>query len=291
MRNKRFVAGVLTPALILLTIFVIGPIIASFVISLYDYNPLKAQNHFLGMENYIRMFQDKDFIKAFGNTIFFVFVTVALNIIITLVLSQLIALIRIRWLRNAILVMIFLACVAPLANSAVIWSRSMFPVKGGLINMILGHLGAAPVNWVGNPQFLMIAIIVLTLWADIGYNTVLFTAGVDGIPQDYYEAAEIDGAGSFQKFISITLPLLGRTFSFVLASTLISHFQMFAQFSILARDGGASKSGLVLTTMIYKEGFVAKDMGYASAISVALFVMIMIVTVIQQRLNRVDWGY
>ena len=138
---------------------------------------------------------------------------------------------------------------------------------------------------------IMTALILFTIWADIGYNTVLFTAGMDGIPRDFYEAANIDGAGPIVQFFNVTLPLLGRTFSFVTAMTLISHFQMFAQFEIMARDGGPGKAGQVLTTYIYYSGFKAKDMGYASAISVTLFLFILVVTLIQQRLNRVDWGY
>lgn len=291
MKNNRFVAVVLTPALLLLALFVIVPIIGSFVIAMFDYNPLRAENPFLVLGNYARLLGDSLFRKSVGNTLTFVFVTVALNLVITLVVAQLLSKVRLRWLRNVLLVMIFLPCVAPLANSSVVWSRSMFPVKEGLINQVLGLFGIAPISWIGNPNYLMLSLILITLWADIGYNTVLFNAGMDSIPGDYYEAADIDGAGAFHKFFRITLPLLARTFSFVAAMTIISHFQMFVQFEILAKDGGAGKAGQVLTTYIYYTGFKAKDMGYASAISVALFLMILVVTLVQQRLNRVDWGY
>ncbi|MCL2035382.1 MAG: sugar ABC transporter permease [Oscillospiraceae bacterium] len=291
MKNNRFVAIVLVPALTLLTLFVIIPIMGSFFFSLFDYNPLRNQNHFLGLGNYARLLQDSTYIKSFQNTLIFVFVTVAINIALTLVLGQFISGVKRRWLRNLFLVAIFLPCVAPVANSAVVWSRSMYPTKGGLINVLLMALDITPVNWVGSPLMLMPALIIFTIWVDIGYNTVLFTAGIDGIPKDFYEAADIDGAGHIIRFFKITLPLLGRTFSFVTAMTIISHFQMFAQFEIMARDGGPGKAGQVLTTYIYYSGFKAKDMGYASAISVTLFLLILAVTLVQQRLNRVDWGY
>lgn len=291
MKNKRFAAWVLIPALGLLTLFVVVPIAGSFFYSFFDYNPLRAVNDFLGLDNYIRLFKDPDFLKSLRNTLIFVFVTVFINIALTLVLSQFIAGVKRKWLRNIFLVAIFLPCVAPVANSAVVWSRTLFPAPKGLLDMIISMLGGAPINWVGDPLKLLPSLILFTVWVDIGYNTILFTAGTEGIPHDFYEAAQIDGAGPFTRFFKITLPLLGRTLSFVVAMTLVSHFQMFAQFAVLASNGGPGKAGQVLTTMIYYTGFQAKDMGYASAISVVLFLIILVVTIVQQRLNRVDWGY
>ena len=291
MKNNRFAALVLTPALALLTLFVVLPIVGSFYFSLFDYNPLRVSNPFLGLGNYARLFKDSVYMKSLINTITFVFVTVAINISLTLVLSQFIAAIKRKWLRNLVLAAIFMACVAPVANSSVVWSRSIYPTKGGLLNMAITALGGSHVNWVGSASMLMPSLILFTVWVDIGYNTVLFTAGTEGIPSDFYEAADIDGAGVIQRFFGITLPLLGRTFSFVSVMTLISHFQMFAQFEIMARDGGPGKAGQVLTTYIYYSGFKAKDMGYASAISVTLFLFILVITIVQQRLNKVDWGY
>ena len=291
MKSNRFVALVLIPALGLLTLFIVIPILGSFFFSLFDYNPLRESNPFLGLDNYFRLFKEEVYLTSLRNTIVFVLVTVSINIIFTLVLAQLISQVNRRWLRNVFLVSIFMAVVAPVANSAVVWSRSIYATRGGLINMVVEALGKEPINWIGNPAMVMPALILFTVWVDIGYNTVLFTAGIDGIPRDFYEAAEIDGAGPLLRFFNITLPLLGRVFAFVSIMTLISHFQMFAQFEIIARNGGPSKSGQVLTTYIYYSGFRAKDMGYASAISVTLFLLILIITLVQRRLNRVDWEY
>jgi multiple sugar transport system permease protein/raffinose/stachyose/melibiose transport system permease protein len=291
LRNNLFVALVLVPALGLLTLFIALPILGSFYFSLLDYNPLRDSNPFLGLENYIRLFKDPVYIISLRNTIVFVFVTVAINITLTLLLGQFIHNIKRKWLRNLFLVAIFLPCVAPIANSAVVWSRSLYPPKGGLFGMALEALGKAPINWLGSPLNVLPALILFTVWVDIGYNTILFTAGMDGIPKDYYECADIEGVGPFTRFFRITFPLLGRTFLFVIVMTLISHFQMFAQFEVMARNGGPSRAGQVLTTFIYYAGFRAKDMGYASAISVTLFLVILIVTIVQRRLNRVDWEY
>ena len=291
MKNSRFVASVLIPAVALLTLFVVIPIIGSFAISLFEYNPLRSTNSFLGFDNYKRLFGDSLYGKAARNTLVFVFVASSINIALALLLAQCISNIKRRSLRNLSLVAIFLPCVAPLANSAVVWHRSLFPPRSGLFNAVLTALGATPIDWIGGAQTLLPSIIMFTVWADVGYNTVLCTAGMEGIPKDFYEAADIDGVGPINRFFRITLPLLGRTFSFVAAMTLISHFQMFAQFMVFARTGGPGNSGRVLTTYIYHIGFSAKDMGYASAISVTLFLIILVFTFIQQRLNRVDWGY
>ena len=291
MKSNRFVLAVLLPALGLLTLFIVIPICGSFFFSLFDYNPLRDYNPFLGFENYKRLFADDVYQISLRNSIVFALVTVVINIIVTLILANFISAIKYKWLRNLILVSIFMACIAPIANSAVVWSRGIYAGRGGLITMISVALGGEPLNWLGNPKRLMMAIIVFTIWADIGYNTILFTAGMDGIPRDFYESAEIDGANPVLVFFKITFPLLGRVFAFVSIMTLISHFQMFAQFDILARNGGPSKTGQVLTTFIYYAGFRAKDMGYACAISVTLFLLILIITMIQRRINKVDWEY
>lgn len=159
------------------------------------------------------------------------------------------------------------------------------------MNSLLGYFGIAPVNWLGDQNIVMAAIILFTLWADFGYNTVLFCAGLEGIPRDFLEAADIDGAGPLRKFMSIRLPLLGRTFVFVLMMTIISYFQMIVQFMVLVAKGGVNNSATTLAYYIYKNGFIDKNMGYASAVATILFVLIFTVSMVQRRLNRVDWEY
>ena len=291
MRNRKFVLIVLIPILIHMVIFIVGPIIAGFGISLMDYNPLRAENYFIGFDNFARLMNDAVFKKALFNTLFFVGITVTLNIMLSLLIAQLISIMKSNKTRGFFRMIFFLPCVAPLVASSVVWARSIYPTKSGLANMILKSTGLLSVNWLGNPDVLLWSIIIFTLWVDIGYNIILFSAGIDAIPRMYYEAAEIDGATSWHKFRYITIPLLGRTFMFVVIMTLISHFQMFAQFSVMATKSGPQNSGLVLTSYIYKMAFEYKDMGYASAIAMVLFVIIFVITLIQQRLNRVDWEY
>jgi len=296
MQNNKFVGAVLIPIFVCMAVFSVLPLLMGLGITFFDYNPLEANHPFLGLANINRLFQDPVFKTGLKNTLIFVVVTVSLNIGITLLLAQIISSMHRNWMRGFFRVLFFMPCVAPLVASSVVWG-GLYGTQYGLINNILYTLFEIPHrNWLGNPATLMPAIIIFTLWADIGYNIIIFCAGIDGIPEEFMEAASIDGAGPVRRFFSITLPLLGRTFSFVVAMTLISHFQMFAQFNMLTKSlsrsmGGPDNAGLVMTLHVYKMAFEYKNMGYASAIAMALFMIIMVFTVISQRLNRVDWGY
>jgi multiple sugar transport system permease protein/raffinose/stachyose/melibiose transport system permease protein len=283
---------VLAPILFLLLLFIVLPIIGSFVIAFFDYNPLRQDggNYFIGFSNFRSLFTDELFIKSLTNTLYYVFTMVGINLVMTLIIAQALCTLRSNKWRSLFRVAFFLPCVAPLSAVSFVWIRSIFPTRGAL-NMLLSLFGIPAVNWLGSAATLMPSILILSLWADVGYNIILFIAGIQGIPDDFFEAATIDGAGPVRSFLSVTLPLLGRTLAFVIAMTFISQFQAFAQFSIVAGSGGPGRAGYVLSTYIYDIGFKSKDMGYASAISVALFLLILIVTAVQQRLNRVDWGY
>lgn len=282
---------VLIPAFIHLGIFMLLPIIGNGVISLLDYNPLCTDNAFIGFDNYVRLLGDDVFFKAFTNTLTFVITTVSLNVLLSLTLAALISQLVSNKARSFFRMIVFLPCVAPLVASSVVWGGSIFRTNGGLLNMTIKACGGSAINWLGDANYIMITVVVFTLWADIGYNTILFSAGIDGIPGELFQAAEIDGAGKWRQFICLTLPLLGRTFAFVLIMTLISHFQMFAQFNVLVLKNGPQNSGLVLTSYIYRTAFEYKNMGYASAISIVFFIIILVITLIQQRLGKVKWEY
>lgn len=289
--NKKFLLLVLIPVLVEAIIFLIIPILGTMGISFMEYNPIAHSRLFVGMENYKHLLEDGNFIIALKNTLVFTIVAVAVNNVISLAAAALISQLKSNKTRSFFRMMFFLPCMAPMVASAVVWGRSILNTKTGLVNTIIKALGGSGIAWTGDPKYVMISVIIFTLWADLGYNIILFSAGIDGIPGEVYEAASIDGAGAWKKFSKITLPLLGRTTTFVVLMTLISYFQMFAQFSVLLFRDGPQNSGLVLTSYIYKTAFMYKDMGYAAAISVVLFVIILIVSLVQQRVNKVDWEY
>lgn len=291
MKNNRFVACVLIPAFLFLGVFSIAPLFYGLGISLFRYNPLNQVNPFVGLENYRNMFADPLFWNATTNTLRFVALATVLNISITLFLAQIISVLNSNKLRGTFRTILFLPCIAPMVGSALVWKTGILNTRGGVLNAVLGWFGVAPVNWLGNADFVWIALFIFTLWAGIGYNVVLLSAGLDGIPADFNEAAEIDGANAFQRFFLITLPLLGRTLTYVLMMTLVNFFQAFVQFNTLSQNGGPNHASEVLSLYVYNQGFINKDMGYASAVAFALFVMIFVVTCVQRRLSRVDWGY
>ena len=289
--NRRFLLLVLVPCFAAVFVFLVLPIIGTCLVSFMEYNPLRSENSFVGINNYIRLLHDQSFFKAMGNTLVFTFAAVAINIVLALAMAVAISQFESNRTRSFFRMMVFLPCIAPMVASAVVWLRSLYEPRGGMFNALLRAFGLEGVSWVGDARYLMVSVIIFTLWADIGYNVILFSAGIDGIPGNLYESAKLDGAGRWQLFRMITLPLLGRTTTFILLMTLTSYFQMFAQFSVLLFKDGPQQSGLVMTGYIYKQAFVNKEMGYAAAISMALFAVILVVSAVQQRINRVDWEY
>ncbi|MGO5052545.1 carbohydrate ABC transporter permease [Lachnospiraceae bacterium LCP25S3_G4] len=291
MKNTKFVQLILIPSFLVLFIFTIFPLFYGLGISFLDYNPARHNNPFIGLENYMKLFQDPIFKKAVGNTLLFSVLGVCANIVITLFLAQLISILPKKGWKTLFRTILFIPCIAPMVGTSVVWKYGILQTDGGTLNQLCNLLGIPPKNWFGTTTALLMIIIVYTLWADIGYNVVLFTAGLESVPKEFDEAAKIDGASSIRRFLSIRLPLMGRTFAFVFIMTMANYFQMFAQFKILSPKGGVGKSSMVLTNYIYTQSFTSNDMGYASAIATALFFIIFIVALIQNRMMRADWSY
>lgn len=291
MKNNRFVAAVLVPGFLFLLIFSVFPVVYGLGISLYDYNPANSEQLFLGLENYRRLVQDEVFWNAVKNTLFFCIVAVAANLVITLFLAKIISVLPSKRIKTLFRTILFIPCIAPMVGTSMVWKFGIVETDGGLINQIRGLFGLGAQNWYLTTTALLVIIIVYTLWADIGYNVVLFTAGIEAVPVEFDEAARIDGAGPVRSFLFIKLPLMGRTFAFVAVMTMANYFQMFAQFRIFAADGGRDNSAMVLSNYIYRMSFTNYDMGYASAVSAGLFVIVFAVAMVQNRLMRADWSY
>ena len=290
MKSGKFVFCVLAPIFLFIFVFSLLPLVYGLGISFLKYHPLSSNNPFVGLANYAKLSSDRIFPLALSNTLKFVFITVVLNITITLIIARLITTLRSGKLRGFFRMIFFIPCVASLAAVSQVWGGPIYNTRYGLLNIIRGMFGADPINVLGSASTVITALIVFTLWADFGYNVILFSAGIESIPSTYDEAAIIDGAGPLQRFIHITIPLMQRTFVFVTMMTLISHFGMFVQFWVLA-NAARNNAPMVLTAYVYKLGFVNKDMGYASAVAFVLFGMIMLVTLLQRRFTKVDWGY
>lgn len=287
--ERRFIVMSLAPILLLFMVFSVIPIAIGTVLMFFDFSPLSSAVPFVGLKHIQELLADPMFFKSLGVTFTFVFIAIPANIIITLLIAIGINKIRSGFWKNGFRTMFFLPAVAPLAGSAVIWT-TMFNADSGVINMALNGIGLPSVNWLTDPATALISVIIMTLWADVGYNIVLFMAGIDSIPESLYEAAELDGASPWHVFWSITVPMLSRTMLFVFIMTSISYFQMFPQFQIMT-SGGPLYETYVLALNIYDQAFTYMNMSYASAMAFMLLIIILVLTVIQLRMGRSQWEH
>ena len=257
-------------------VFLFYPIYKAFAGSLHDWNPLTQKYDYIGWENYRFVLGDKLFWKSLTNTLFFTFVSTVLRLVVGLALA-LMLFSRMTKMRTFFQGLFYMPTVTPMVAVSFVWMW-MFNPQFGLINRFF-HLD---INWLKNSNWAMIAIIIMTVWKDFGYATVLFLAGLMGLPEEVYEASRIDGANGWQTFKNITLPLLKPVTHFVTITSLISYFQTYIQILIMT-EGGPGTSTFVISYLIFDEAFVNYNFGTASAIAVILFVVIAVLTLLMFR--------
>jgi multiple sugar transport system permease protein len=237
---------------------------------------------FIGLRNWADLLKDELLWRAVLQTLYYAVASVsgatALSIALALALNQ--RLKTIGFYRT----FFFLPAVTSLVAIAMVW-RWIYNTEFGVLNAFLGSLGINPVNWLGDPVLAMPAVVLMSIWRSAGFNTVLFLAGLQGVPQEYYEAAEIDGASRWDRFVHITLPLISPTTFFVVVNGLIGSWQVFDQVYILTR-GGPLLSTVTVVYLIYSNGFEWYKTGYASAMAYGLFLIIIALTAIQFLLQK-----
>lgn len=267
----------LSPTLLIFGVFIVFPVIFSFFLSFQQWNMFSPEKSFIGLTNYAKLFQDPEFWDVLEHTLVFTVFTVPLNIIISLGIAMALNRVTVgkKWLRTAF----FAPVVVSPVSAAVIW-RWMYDPNFGLVNYGLGLAGIDSINWLNQSSSAMAAIIIMGVWKTFGINMVLFSAGLQGIPDSYYEAADIDGASGWTKFWRITVPLLAPTTFFIMIMSMISSFQVFDLVYILT-SGGPVGSTKVLVFYLYEHAFKFFDMGYASAIAYVLFAILISITLLQ----------
>ena len=275
------------PFVLIFAIFMAGPIAASMALSLTDFglrdlrNPLGTD--FIGLENYTALLGDEKFRKALFNTAYFVVVGVPLTLVLGLAAA--LALDRgIRRFRVLFRVGYYLPVVTSIVAIAVVWRFLLNPDQG-LINMLLAAVGIDGPNWLANPTLAMPAIIAMAAWRNLGFAMIIFLAGLQTIPAQLYEAASIDGAGRWQAFRHVTLPLLRPTMLFLVVLTTIGYLQLFEEPFVMT-DGGPLDQTLSISMYMFQQGFEFFRQGYAAAIAWILFILVAIVAVVQFRLLR-----
>jgi multiple sugar transport system permease protein len=286
-RRTYSVAVFLAPALVAIGLFFFVPVLAALVLSFTDFDIYALGNfsvvRFVGLRNYLQIFEDPLFWKALKNTLYFLGVGGPLSIAVSLGAALLLNAKMVRW-KPLFRFIYFAPVVTTLVAVAVVW-RFIYHPRFGLLNYALSLLGIAGVDWLGDPHWAMPAMILLAVWKNFGYNMIIFIAGLQNIPSSLYEAASMDGAGALQRFRHVTLPLLAPTTVFITIITMIGYFQLFAEPYVMTQ-GGPLNSTLSIVLLMYQQGFRWWSMGYAAAIAFVLFLLILLASVAQTRLQR-----
>lgn len=275
--------GFIAPSLILICVLNLWPILQTFYFSLNEVRGFQSPV-FVGMSNYMTLFGDEEFWKSLVNTCIYTVVTVPVGVILSLVTAVFL---------NASIkgkpffrVLYFLPVISAPAAVAMVW-RWLYNSDFGLINYILSVLHIQGPNWIADSRVVLGSVMIVGIWSLVGYNMVILLAGLQDIPGSYYEAAQIDGADSLKQFLHITVPLVSPTLFFVVLTTMISSLQVFDHiYMMLDSTNPALKSGESIVYLFYKYTFANNNKGYGSAIATVLLFLVMLLTVIQMKVQK-----
>lgn len=279
--------AIVLPKVLVFTAVLVVPFFGAVYISLHQWDPLATTHPFVGLENYVTLFQDPIFWISLKNTVGFsiglLFVDVPIALGLALLLDK-----NLRGTR-IYSTAIFLPVVTSWVVVSLIWTWIYNP-DYGLLNNILGSVGLPTFQWLNSTDTALLSITLMSIWKHVGFNMVLFLAGLQSIPEVYYEAAKMDGANRRQRFRYITLPLLKSTYVFVIVITMILSFRLFTQVFVMT-GGGPVNSSYSLVFYFYEQGFNQFKMGYASALAVVLFVVVFVLSLLQQKVSGDDVEY
>ena len=284
-KRSEALAGYLfiLPTFIGFAIFILYPLVESLRISFYEYSIL-GDSYYVELDNYARLINDSRLRKTYGNTIVFtgfaVFFNAGIGLLLAVFLNRRMPVLMRNFYRSAFFFPILIAHT----YIAVIW-QYLYQQDTGVINYYLSFLGIDPIPWLSHPAWAMAAIIIMDVWKNTGFAMLVFLAGLQSIPHEYYEAAQLDGANERQLFTRITIPLLSPSIFFILVIFMIGALQVFDSIIVLT-DGGPGDATRSVVMYIYQQAFQRLDFGYAAAVSWTLFLVIMAVTLVQFLVSR-----
>jgi multiple sugar transport system permease protein len=276
-------AGFLAPFLILYLAFIIGPALYGLLMSFFDTSLVKpGLGHFAGFNNYALALQSSDFWSSLWHTIWFTVLTAVPLILLSFVLALLADRVKVgRWFFR---LAFFTPYILPSAVVALIWIFIYTPGLG-LLETGLDKIGITSPNWLGDPHWAMPSLAITTIWWTVGFNFILYSAGLQEIPRELYEASSIDGAGPWQQIRGITIPMLGRTTTLVAVLQVIASLKVFDQMYIMT-SGGPNYGTRSILELIYDEGFTNFRTGYAAALSMLFFIVVLAVSAVWFTLVR-----
>ncbi len=284
--RKEFLVGMgfILPSLLGFLVFTFIPVIISFVLSFSNWNFMQGWGaiKFNGLSNYFRLFSDEWFLNSYKNNILFTAVTVPVLIGLGLVMASIIN--KYIYGGAAVRTMIFIPYIASVVAVCTVWMVLLQPSYGP-VNQALKAFGVEnPPGWLADFKWSLPSIMIIYIWQQVGYYSIVFLAGLKGLPEDVYEAAKVDGASPVRQFFSITIPLISPTTFFLTIMGIIGSFKVFDQISVLTQ-GGPGSSSSVMAYYVYRTAFDYFDMGYANTLACALFVLVFLVTLIQWKLQ------
>ncbi len=272
--NMRNIA--VTALIVYFSIFMVYPIYKAFAGSLHEWNPLVGTYNWVGLDNFKAVLTDGLFWKSLWNTAYFSVFSIVFRIILGLGLALLLSS-RLVKAKDSLRGLFYMPTITPLVAVSFVWMW-MFDPQFGMINKVTG----LDINWLNDSHWALPAIIIMTIWKDFGYATVLYLAGLMNLPRDVYEAAQIDGANSWQTFWRITLPLLKPTTLFIVITSLITYVQAYVQILVMT-EGGPGTETYTISYLIFDQAFQKYDFGTASAMSVILFAITGVLTILMFR--------
>jgi multiple sugar transport system permease protein len=282
LRREALTAYLLiSPNLIVFGVFMLLPLILTFVISAQETSGL-GPAEWVGLGNYTELISDGVFWRSLINTVGYAAVTVPLGLGLGLAVAMLLN--NAVWLRDVMRTIYYLPVVISGVAAGLI-AQWMFNENIGVVNELLGLVGLGPVSWQSSPAWAMTSVVLLTLWVGVGFNMVVYLAALQGIPREYYDASAVDGANSVQQFRHVTLPGLGTATVFLAIYGVILSFQAFDLIYILT-GGGPGSATEVLGTYAYEQAFSARERGYGSAIGVVLYLLLIVVLSVQLWVSR-----
>ncbi len=269
------------PAYAVFTVFIFVPIVWAFFLSFTDYNLLTfGEFRFVGFENYIRLFKDPILLKSLLNTVYYSILYVPTTLVIGFVFALMLN--DDFPGRNFFRLAMFVPVIVSMVVTSIVWMLILSAHPTSLANRFLALFGIPPKGWLSDAKLAMISVAIVMVWKTFGYKMLIYLAAMQSIPQEYYEAAEIDGATGWKKTLYITIPLLKPTTFFLLVTSIIDSFQIFTPIYIMT-GGGPGYATTTIVNYLYQKGFQEFEMGYASAISYILFLILIFLTFIQRR--------